>query len=244
MAKETFPPGSAQIYEAAMKGFDFEKSAEEIDSIIQDQGLKGRSILEIGVGTGLLAEEMVRLGYTVEGVDHSDDMINVAKGRLPEMPIHHADIQDFAPNEKYNAVISHAGPIRLDYTEEQGYFLETYLENLPALESAIKNIADSLHSGGLLIMSIEHHKGYADVAREPYIEKQIGEGRVAISKIMQEGSKRIKIRELTQDGQTLMKLEHTFLTIDLETLDTLFKKHGFREGQFDSDNQFYFTVKD
>jgi predicted TPR repeat methyltransferase len=40
------------------------------------------AVLDLCCGTGLLAEELVRLGYSVTGVDASDPMLDLARGRL------------------------------------------------------------------------------------------------------------------------------------------------------------------
>ncbi len=243
MSKETFPQEAAEIYDSAMEDYNFKKAAELIDLIIKSRLDDAKEILEIGIGTGLLAQELIKLGYSIEGVDHSSSMIEKARQRLPKRTeIYTADIQNFKPNCKYEAVISHAGPIRLDYTPERSYFAETYLVDLESINSAIQNISDSLVSGGLFIMSIQHYEG-TDPALSAPVERKLGNNRKAVSQIIEDGQNRRKIREVRKDDQVLVKLEHTFFTIDMESLNQIFLQHGFTEGQFDSEKKLYFTIK-
>lgn len=242
MIKETFTKEAAEIYDSAMEGYDFKKAAELIDSIVKASLPNANEILEIGIGTGLLAEELTKLGYSIEGVDHSSEMISKAKIRLPAIKIYELDVQNFSADHQYEAVVSHAGPLRLDYTDKRGYFMETYLADLESINSAIQRIWDSLVSGGLFIMSIQHYEGNNPSLSAP-VERELGNNRKAVSQIMEEGQNRRKIRELREGDQVLIKLEHTFFTISMDTLNKIFLQHGFTEGQFDPEKKLYFTTK-
>jgi len=46
-------------------------------------------VLDLCCGTGLLADELIARGYRVVGVDASDAMLALARGRLgPEVSLH------------------------------------------------------------------------------------------------------------------------------------------------------------
>jgi SAM-dependent methyltransferase len=55
--------------------------------------VSGLRVLDAGCGTGLHAEELVRRGAAVTGIDLSKDMLAVARERLgPDVPLHQADL--------------------------------------------------------------------------------------------------------------------------------------------------------
>ena len=243
MNKETFPPEAAEIYDPAMADYDFKKAANMVDGVIKTNAVDAKNILEIGIGTGLLAEQLIDLGYSIAGIDHSAAMIAKARKRLADsVVIEEVDVKDFKPDHKYDVVLSHAGPIRLDYIQERGYFLETYLPDMESVESSIQHISDSLVSGGLFIMSIQHYEG-GDPSISAPTEKKLTGNRTAVSQIIEKGEKRIKIRELKEGDKTIFRLEHTFFTVDMDVLDQMLLKYGFKGGQFDAEKKLFFAIK-
>jgi len=143
---ETFPEPVAQTYDQVMGYFDYGKSAEIIDDIVQSywNDVIKPSILEIGIGTGALALELRALEYDVEGIDHSPAMLTraIQKG-IGRQTLHLCDIKDFSLRKKFGAIISHAGPLRVSYTTERGYFFETYLLSEDEINTAVGNVSIS-----------------------------------------------------------------------------------------------------
>src|SRR3989344_8594540 len=109
---ETFPEEVAQIYDTIMGYFDYRKSAKIIDDILKNRlpGVANPSILELGIGTGALALELIALGYEVEGIDHSSGMLARAKEKGLQN-LHLANVRDFNLGRDYHAIMSHAGPL-------------------------------------------------------------------------------------------------------------------------------------
>jgi len=65
------------------------------------------SILDLGCGTGVLAVELARIGYTVVGVDISPQMIVVAENKvtdIPQVTFKVADMVDFKTSEKFDCI--------------------------------------------------------------------------------------------------------------------------------------------
>src|SRR5262245_49285581 len=54
-------------------------------TILQSEGLEGKQIFELGCGNGALANELVRLGYKVTGVDPSAQGIALANKHFPHI---------------------------------------------------------------------------------------------------------------------------------------------------------------
>jgi SAM-dependent methyltransferase len=59
-------------------------SAPGIKGILDRSGIHEGLIVDLGCGTGLLARELIDAGYDVFGIDISEEMIQIARGRAPE----------------------------------------------------------------------------------------------------------------------------------------------------------------
>lgn len=60
---------------------------EEVYNIAIKNTKEAPSILEIGVGTGNLANKFIREGYNIVGIDQSREMLNVAKEKNPRLKV-------------------------------------------------------------------------------------------------------------------------------------------------------------
>ncbi len=65
-----------------------------------------RSVLDLGCGTGLLAGELIARGYRVVGVDASDAMLALARGRLgPDVALSRMTLPDLAVEGVFDAAV-------------------------------------------------------------------------------------------------------------------------------------------
>jgi predicted TPR repeat methyltransferase len=65
-----------------------------------------QSVLDLGCGSGLLAEELIERGYEVVGVDASAEMLAVARERLgPEARLHRTRLPDLALESTFDAAV-------------------------------------------------------------------------------------------------------------------------------------------
>ncbi|WP_037573588.1 class I SAM-dependent methyltransferase [Sporocytophaga myxococcoides] len=79
---------------------------EDLAKLLDPQ--KGEYILDLGCGTGQLASVIATSGAFVEGVDHSEDMINTAKETYTDIPFHVEDAESMNYKMKYDAIFSNA----------------------------------------------------------------------------------------------------------------------------------------
>ncbi|WP_282937041.1 class I SAM-dependent methyltransferase [Paenibacillus sp. RC67] len=68
----------------------------------------GERILDLGCGTGDLADEIARLGADCRGIDSSQEMVDQARSKYPELQFDTADAHTFRLQEKFDAVFSNA----------------------------------------------------------------------------------------------------------------------------------------
>ena len=65
-----------------------------------------RTILDVGCGTGLLMHRLQSLGYEVEGVVPSTQLLEYCRQRLgPDTVIHQCRFEDFSPAKRYDLVL-------------------------------------------------------------------------------------------------------------------------------------------
>jgi len=62
------------------------------------------SLLDVGCGTGLHLEHFASWFAHLEGVDLNEEMLTVARTRLPNVPLHHGDMIDFDLGRKFDVV--------------------------------------------------------------------------------------------------------------------------------------------
>lgn len=132
---------SARIYDLLYVGSgikDYPAEAKELHRIIQDECPTAHTLLDVACGTGAHLVEMQRW-YAVEGVDLSRDMLEVAQGRLPGVPLHRADMRALDLGKTFDAVTCLFSSI--------GYITE------PAeMRSTIARLVAHVAPGGVLIL--------------------------------------------------------------------------------------------
>ncbi|RBW68616.1 class I SAM-dependent methyltransferase [Bacillus taeanensis] len=69
---------------------------------------KGEKILDLGCGTGDLANQLHKLGVHVIGIDKSDNMISEAQSKYPHIKFIVSDITELEWNNEFDAVFSNA----------------------------------------------------------------------------------------------------------------------------------------
>ncbi len=70
--------GFAQVYDTFMNNVPYHQWADYLESLLQEYGVAQGLLLELGCGTGTMAEEMAARGYDMIGVDSSEDMLSEA----------------------------------------------------------------------------------------------------------------------------------------------------------------------
>jgi dTDP-3-amino-3,6-dideoxy-alpha-D-glucopyranose N,N-dimethyltransferase len=131
---------SAAVYELLYTGAgikDYPAEAAEIRGIVEDAVPDARSLLDVACGTGAHLRELRHL-YSVEGVDKSPAMLDIARSALPDVPLHLADMRTLDLGRTFDAVICMFSSI--------GYIDE------PELTSTIGRLARHVSRPGVLIL--------------------------------------------------------------------------------------------
>ncbi|WP_017186249.1 class I SAM-dependent methyltransferase [Alkalibacillus haloalkaliphilus] len=95
---------------------------------------KESKVLDIGLGTGVLASKLYDHGHQIDGIDFSSKMIEIAKGKMPDANLVEWDISNGLPSEvmgnKYDFIISTYTLHHLSYQDKVSFIkqLESILK--------------------------------------------------------------------------------------------------------------------
>ncbi len=144
-----------------------EEYAKKFDVIDSDKALRflniflshlksGSHIVDLGCGTGFSAGYFVKKGMKAQGVDLSSGMIAIAKKNYPEIHFSVADMREFVPEEKADAVWA-------------GYSL-FHFEQV-SLEKTLERIKTYLQSQGILGIVMQEGNGEVELT-EPFMPSE------------------------------------------------------------------------
>jgi SAM-dependent methyltransferase len=131
----------AETYEAMYlgRGKDYSSEAAAVIEVILERNPQAGSMLDVACGVGGHLTYFQKTFAHVEGLDLSKDMLRVAKNRLPDVPLHHADMTRFALTDRFDVVTCLFSSIG-------------YLTSGADLDAALRCFADHVRPGGLVLV--------------------------------------------------------------------------------------------
>jgi ubiquinone/menaquinone biosynthesis C-methylase UbiE len=132
---------SANYYDEiyASMGKNYAKESKKTHRFIQKYlRTKGRSLLDVGCGTGHHAGILAK-NYKVEGLDLDLAILSVARRKYPGMRFHKGDMTNFKLSKKFDVVVCLFSSIG-------------YVRTKRRLEQAIRNMVQHLLPGGVLLV--------------------------------------------------------------------------------------------
>lgn len=131
----------AKYYDKFYQNKNYKKEVEFIKNFIK----KEDKIIDIGCGTGIHASLLEQDGFDVDGLDISNEMLELAKTRL-NGNLYNQDILDININTKYDVIISM-------------FAVLNHLIDLQELEKALINLKKILDDGGKIIIDLHNPQG-------------------------------------------------------------------------------------
>lgn len=139
----------SQYYDLLYKDKDYAAETNYIGSLIQKFHPATTSLIELGCGSGAHAEFLAKQGYSVHGVDLSEDMLTAAEQRRSELPAELANKLNFAQGDIRNVNLNRKVDCVLSL-----FHVISYLPTTPDLQAAFQTARAHLDSGGLFIFDI------------------------------------------------------------------------------------------
>ncbi|HSF86298.1 MAG TPA: class I SAM-dependent methyltransferase [Acidimicrobiia bacterium] len=129
---------SAEDYDLIYQGLPYDEQAALLTAAVRTRRPDAATLLEVGCGTGQFLLRL-RDSFDVEGLDISAPMLDVARRRTPDVPLHEGDMRTFDLGKTFDAVLCLFSSI--------GYMVT------PAdLRRALANMARHVADGGVLIV--------------------------------------------------------------------------------------------
>jgi ubiquinone/menaquinone biosynthesis C-methylase UbiE len=128
----------ASLYDTIYSFKDYSAEAARLHELIQSRHPGAHTLLDVACGTGKHLEQL-RPHYEVEGADFSAQMLEIARQRLQDTPLHQADMRDLRLGKTYDAVTCLFSAIGA-------------MKTVDDLDAAIARMAEHVSEGGLLIV--------------------------------------------------------------------------------------------
>jgi SAM-dependent methyltransferase len=129
---------SAPYYDALYAFKDYEGTARRLQQLLGERHPGARTLLDVACGTARHLE-LLRQRYRVEGVDLSEELLQVARARCPDVPLHRADMADFDLGRTFDVVTCLFSSI-------------AYVRSLERMRAATEAMARHVAPGGLLLL--------------------------------------------------------------------------------------------
>ncbi|MFD9961813.1 class I SAM-dependent DNA methyltransferase [Amycolatopsis sp. NPDC058986] len=96
----------AEIYDHihAHRGKDYAAEAAELAALVRARMPQAASVLDVACGTGGHLKPLAELFGSTAGLELSEDMIAIARRRVPEIPLSQGDMRDFRLDGSFDAV--------------------------------------------------------------------------------------------------------------------------------------------
>jgi SAM-dependent methyltransferase len=134
----------AWCYEFITTGKGHKKEAEFIKKIVKEyKKSKGKSLLNVGCGHGW-HDKFLKKNFRIIGIDLNKIILKFAIEKNPEIKYRQADMRKFNLNKKFDVVMS--------------FDAMMYNLNYRDLRDTIKNLANHLIEGGVLIFHLDRLK--------------------------------------------------------------------------------------
>lgn len=127
----------AEIYDQLyLKTFNYDQDAELVDLFLKKFQIK--EMLELGCGSGHLAKLLFEKGYKITGIDLYEEMLQIARKRLPNVEFIEQDMRRLRLDKKFDAIIALGRTF-------------TYMTTNEDVEQSIHSIATCLNPGGIFL---------------------------------------------------------------------------------------------
>jgi SAM-dependent methyltransferase len=130
---------TAEYYDLIYSFKDYPAEVDNLRAIISSQKRSnGKRLLDVACGTGM---HMQYLGehYELEGLDLDEELLALARIRVPDALFHYGDMTDFDLDSRFDVVTCLFSSIG-------------YVKTMDKLESAVSCIVQHLVPGGILIV--------------------------------------------------------------------------------------------
>lgn len=188
----------AYYYNAFYQDKNYAAESRQIDMLLKKYGDNIRKLINYGCGTGRHDIELSKLGYNCSGIDMSSLMIEIARKNGKEEGVHIdffvADIRNYEPQEKYDAVVSL-------------FHVMSYQNKNEDILAAFHSARRALNKGGIFLFDVWYGSGVLS-------DKPV----VRVKEIEDAHNKLVRIaRPVMYDKENIVDVCYEIFVIDKET---------------------------
>ena len=163
---------SADVYDVIYQHLPYVEQADRIAELVRQWMPAARSLLEVGCGTGRYLVELGRY-FSVEGLDVEPAMLDVARTRLADVPLHEGDMRTFDLGRTFDVIACLFSSIG-------------YMTTRAGLAAAVENMRRHLVPGGVMVIDpwftpeawIDGHVGGSLERRDDVVVGRLSHGTV------------------------------------------------------------------
>ena len=180
---------AARWYDAIYGFKDYAAEAEMIRSRVIERRPGARRLLDVACGTGEHLKHL-RAHFDVEGLDASAEMLDIARAKLPGVPLHLGDMRRFKLGRTFDAAMCMFGAMG-------------HLDTADEVAEAVACIARHLEPGGVLIV-------------EPFLTpERFTDGKLSGRFIDEEKLKLARVGQSRREGdKAILDMHHLMATPD------------------------------
>ncbi|MBS7306243.1 MAG: class I SAM-dependent methyltransferase, partial [Lachnospiraceae bacterium] len=138
------------VYDMFMDNVPYIEWADSIEQTLKKHGINEGIVLDLGCGTGTLTKMLADKGYDMIGVDSSEEMLSIAKGKDDNTLFLCQDISEFELYGTVRAVISTCDTLNYILDEEE-------------LINTFKLVNNYLEPGGIFVFDMNAPEKYEEV---------------------------------------------------------------------------------
>ena len=127
-----------ELYDLEYSFKDYEAEVAMLETIVRERHPHAKTLLDVACGTGKHLEHL-RATFTCEGSDIDEGLLRIARERVPDVPLHQADMRDFDLGRTFDVVTCLFSAIG-------------FVGGPAGLEAAANSFARHLDPGGLALV--------------------------------------------------------------------------------------------
>jgi SAM-dependent methyltransferase len=198
----------SKYYDLLYHDKDYQAETDYVVELINKYNYAGKSILELGSGTGKHAFLLAKKGYTILGIERSAEMVAIANQQTNEnVSFEITDITKFKFNQSFDVATSL-------------FHVISYLTDNESLIQTFKNVYQHLNKNGLFIFDVWH---------SPAVQHQIPEKR---TKILQNDSIEVvrKANPIIYTEKNIVEVDYDITVTNLadQSKEQIEEKHPMR----------------
>ena len=129
---------TAKHYDAVYSDKDYQGESEILASLIRERVPNAKTLLAVACGTGRHLEHLARQ-FDCTGIDLDDEMLAMARERIPAVTLHNGDMRDFTLDDRFDVVACLFSSIG-------------YTKTVENMNRATSNMASHVLPGGILVI--------------------------------------------------------------------------------------------